>query len=68
MLATTLKVGETVEYGLGQGRHGYLVPAAGAVEVNGVRIGARDGVAIKDIAVVRITAVDESELVLVDAP
>jgi len=44
------------------------VPASGAVEVNGVRIDARDGAAIKDVAVVKITAIQDSELVLADAP
>ena len=68
VLGATLKIGETVEYALGERRHGYLVPASGAVEVNGVRIGARDGAAIKDVAVVRITAIENSELVMVDAP
>jgi len=68
VLGATLKVGETVEYALGDRRHGYLVPASGAVEVNGVRIDARDGAAIKDVAVVRITAIENSELVLVDTP
>src|SRR5262245_8139682 len=33
----TLKAGETVEYALGEQRHGDLVPASGAVEVNGAR-------------------------------
>lgn len=68
VLGATLKAGETVEYALGAQRHGYLVPASGAVEVNGVRIDARDGAAIKDIAIVRITAIENSELVMVDAP
>ena len=68
VLGATLKVGETVEYTLGERRHGYLVPASGAVEVNGVRIDARDGAAIKDVAVVRITAIADSEVVMVDAP
>jgi hypothetical protein len=68
VLGATLKVGETVEYALGQRRHGYLVPASGAVDVNGVRIGARDGAAIKDVGVVRITAVEDSELIMVDVP
>jgi redox-sensitive bicupin YhaK (pirin superfamily) len=63
-----LKAGETVEYALGEGRHGYLVPASGAVEVNGLRINARAGAAIKDVAVVRITAIEHSEVVMVDAP
>jgi redox-sensitive bicupin YhaK (pirin superfamily) len=68
VLGATLKVGDMVEYALGQGRHGYLVPAAGAVEINGLRIDARDGAAIKQVAVVRITALEDSELVMVDAP
>ena len=67
VLGATLKVGETVEYALGEQRLGYLVPASGVVEVNGVRIDARDGAAIKDVAVVRITAIEDSELVMVDA-
>ena len=68
VLGATLKAGERVEYGLGERRHGYLVPASGAVEVNGVRIDARDGAAINDVPVVRITAIEDSELVMVDAP
>jgi quercetin 2,3-dioxygenase len=68
VLGATLAAGETVEYALGERRHGYLVPALGAVEVNGVRIEARDGAAIKEVAVVRITALEDSELVMVDAP
>jgi quercetin 2,3-dioxygenase len=68
VLGATLKAGESVEYGLGERRHGYLVPASGAVEVNGVRIDARDGAAINDVAVVKITAIEDSELVMVDAP
>jgi len=53
---------------LGARRHGYLVPASGAVEVNGVRIDARDGAAIKDVSVVRIIAIADCELVMVDVP
>jgi redox-sensitive bicupin YhaK (pirin superfamily) len=68
VLGATLKVGETVEYALGERRHGYLVPASGAVEVNDMRIDARDGAAIKDVAILRITAIEDSELVMVDAP
>ena len=67
VLGATLKVGETVKYVLAERRHAYLVPAWGAVDVNGVRIGARDGAAIKDVGVVRITAIEDSELIMVDA-
>jgi hypothetical protein len=68
VLGATLKAGETTAYALGEGRHGYLVPASGAVTVNGVRIDARDGAAIKDVATVSITAIEDSELIMVDAP
>jgi quercetin 2,3-dioxygenase len=68
VLGATLKIGETVEYVLGEGRHGYLVPASGTVEINGVRIDARDGAAIKGVAAVRITAIADSEVVMVDTP
>ena len=68
VLGATLKAGESVDYALGAKRHGYLVPATGAVEVNGTRMDARDGAAIKDAAVIKITAIDDSELVLVDTP
>jgi redox-sensitive bicupin YhaK (pirin superfamily) len=68
VLGATLKVGETVGYALGEGRHAYLVPALGAVEVNGVRINARDGAAIKDVAAVTIKAIADSEVVMVDTP
>ena len=63
----TLKAGETTEYRVGQGHHVYLVPAAGAVEVNGVRLDARDGAAIRDEAVLTVKALEDAEVVLVDA-
>jgi redox-sensitive bicupin YhaK (pirin superfamily) len=63
----TLKAGESAEYALGVTRHAYLVPAVGAIEVNGVRLNARDGAAVKDEEVLRITALEDSEIVLVDA-
>jgi len=68
VLGATLKAGESVDYALGADRHGYLVPAIGAVEVNGTRIEARDGAAIADAAVIKVTAIEDSELVLVDTP
>jgi quercetin 2,3-dioxygenase len=67
VLGATLKAGETVEYALVGKRYAYLVPAAGAVEVNGVRLDARDGAAIGDETMLTITAIEDSELVLVDA-
>jgi hypothetical protein len=67
VLATTLKAGESAQYAPGKARNLYLVPAAGRVEINGIRVNARDGVAIRDEAQLKITALEDSELVLVDA-
>ncbi len=67
VLGATVRAGETVEYPLGRERRAYLVPATGAIEIDGVRAKARDGVAISDTETLRITAVEDSELILVDA-
>ena len=63
----TVKAGETVGYSLAPGRHAYLVPATGRVEVNGVEAEARDGVAVRDVAEISVTALEDSEIILVDA-
>ena len=67
VLGATLKAGESLTYRLAEGRRAYLVPAVGAVEVNGVALNARDGAAIKDEAGITITAKDDAELVMVDS-
>ena len=67
VLATTLKAGESAEYVTDMRRHLYLVPAAGSVEINGVRVNARDGARIRDEAKLTVKALEDSELVLVDA-
>ena len=66
VLGATLKRGETAEYRLPGGRRAYLVAALGVVEVNGVRLGERDGAAIKDETSLKVTAIDDAEIVLVD--
>ena len=66
VLGATLNAGQTLEYQLGQERKGYLVPAVGIVEINGVRIETRDGAAIEKEATLKITALENTELVLVD--
>lgn len=63
----TIKAGETVEYHLDPARHAYLVPAAGSVEVNGLHLAARDGAAVTGEAAIRIKALEDSEVVLVEA-
>lgn len=67
VLGATLKAGESLTYSLAEGRRAYLVPAVGAVEVNGTALNARDGAAIMDEAEITITARDDAELVMVDS-
>ena len=67
VLGATLKAGETAEYALGDQRHGYLVPSKGVVDVNGIKVGTRDGAAIRDEPIIRVTALEDAELVMVDS-
>jgi hypothetical protein len=52
---------------MGTQRHAYLVPAVGKLEVNGVVANSRDGVALTNETVVTVTAIEDSEVVLVDS-
>lgn len=67
VVAATLKAGETAAYPLGKDRKAYLVPATGAIRIENVRANARDGVAISDVDVLTVTAIEDSEIVMVDA-
>jgi len=66
VLGARIKAGDSVTYALGAARKGYLVPAAGAVEIDGVRVNARDGAAIAEVETLTVKALEDSELVLVD--
>ena len=66
VVGATIRAGETIEYPLGTDRKGYLVPATGVVSIDGQRIGARDGAAISDLETLSVTAIEDSEIVLVD--
>ncbi len=66
VMGATIKSGESLSYQIGAGRHAYLVPATGSVEIDGQRANARDGVAIGE-GPITITALEEAEIVLVDS-
>ncbi|MBN9143085.1 MULTISPECIES: pirin family protein [unclassified Novosphingobium] len=66
VLGATIRAGESVDYPLGAQRKGYLVSATGRIEVNGIAAQPRDGVAIADEENLRITALDDAEIVLVE--
>lgn len=66
VLAGTLRAGETATLTLAPGRGAYLVPATGAITVNGTPIGPRDGAAVTAETRLTIVATEDSELVIVD--
>jgi len=66
VLGARLAAGESTTYTLGRERLGYLVPATGRIEINGTVLEARDGAAIRDEEELRVTALEDAELVLVD--
>jgi redox-sensitive bicupin YhaK (pirin superfamily) len=67
VLGATVKAGETVAYETSPDRHLYLVPAIGRVRIGEAEINARDGAAITGLARIEVTALEDAELVLVDA-
>lgn len=67
VMGATLAKGEAAELNLDPGRHVYLVATRGPIEVNGIRAEARDGVAITGEEKVTIAAIEDAEIVLVDA-
>lgn len=67
VMAATVKAGETLTHTVGEGRHAYLVPATGSIEIDGQRFDARDGAALSGGQTVTIVAIDDAEIVLVDA-
>ena len=66
VLGATIAAGETATYQTRASRHPYLVVAKGAVEVDGVRLDARDGAAITGEAELAVKALEDAEVVLVD--
>ncbi len=66
VMAATLKAGQSLRQAFAPGRSGYLVPAKGAVTVNGLPLGERDGAAIREEAEITVTAEADAELVLVE--
>jgi hypothetical protein len=68
VLGATVKAGDSVAYRpRSADRHLYLVPATGRVRIEEIEAKARDGIAITAMDEVTVTALEDSELVLVDA-
>jgi len=67
LMGATLLTGQSETYAPEKGRHVYLVLAAGRVNINGLEFKARDGAAITDEDLLRIEALEDSEILLLDA-
>lgn len=65
VFGATLTAGSSVEIALPANDSAYLVPAKGALVVNGVQVAERDGMLLRDEHHVRIEATTDAELVLV---
>jgi len=66
VLNAKIKAGKPVEYTLREPRLAYLVPSSGIVDVNGKRIHARDGAAIRGVDIITVTAIEDADVVMVD--
>lgn len=66
LVAATLRAGQTADYRMAVGRKAYLVAATGRIEVNGLLAAARDGIAVRDEALLQVKALEDSEIILVD--
>lgn len=67
LLAATLSAGESVTYDTTPSRHQYLVITGGRVRVNGQEANPRDGIAITGEDTITVEAIEDCELVMVDA-
>jgi len=67
VLAATLTAGATISHDVLLDRHQYLVAPVGRIKVNGLPVEARDGVAITGETQIAVEAIDDCELVMVDA-
>ncbi|MEP6784543.1 MAG: pirin family protein [Sphingomonadales bacterium] len=66
VMGATLKAGESLTHEVGPGRRAYLVPATGALDIDGTTVNARDGAALTEGSFT-IRATEDAEIVLVDA-
>lgn len=67
LYGASLKAGMSVRHDIAEGAHVYLVGSSGKMQVNGEEISARDALAIRDSYTLDITALDDAELIFVEA-
>jgi quercetin 2,3-dioxygenase len=67
IVAATLAAGQRVAYAADPARHQYLVAPTGRIRVNGQDAQPRDGIAVTGEMEIVVEALDDAEVVLVDA-
>lgn len=67
ILAATLTAGQSATYSADPARHLYLVAQTGIVRINGKEAQTRDGIAITGEAEITVEALEDAEVVMVDA-
>ena len=67
VLAASLSAGESVSYVADPARHQYVVAPSGRIRINGQEAQPRDGIAITGLDRITVEAIDDTEVVMVDA-
>ena len=67
VLAARIDAGQSILYPADPARHQYLVAPAGRVRINGHEAAPRDGIAVTGEAEIVVEAIDDAEVVMVDA-
>ena len=67
VLGATLTMGQSLTYHLAPGRKAYLVATRGRITLNDVPLETRDGAAVREERTLRVAALADTEIVLVDA-
>lgn len=67
VLGATLTAGQFLTYDMAPGRKAYLVATTGRITLNDGPLDARDGAAVREERTLRIAALADTEIVLVDA-
>jgi quercetin 2,3-dioxygenase len=66
--ASLLSPGQRVEHTLAKNRYAWIQVARGAIELDGERLSAGDGAAVRGASTLPLVGVDDSELLLFDMP
>ncbi len=68
VLGADLEAGKTVEVGLAPGRQAYVLAAHGRLSLDGAELALRDGAVVDDVEAFSITALDDSDVLVIDVP